>query len=948
MPQFQVSFDISKLKSGAKDAITIIDGVSKSADKASSSVSKIGYAGKDSSGGIKALGASASDAASNVKLLAAQIVGLVGVYKTLGAVAGFVKRGMDFSSSLESSEIAIASIVSATNNIATAEGKALQGAEKFKAAQGLSKEIMDEIQVLALQTTATFDSLADGVAGIVAPATKAGVELEKLPKFAVTAAQAMATMKIPIQQMRTEIESLLSGNINKAQDLLATNLGITGEMVRDWQKQGILVDELNRRMEAFAIAGAEVADSWSGLKGNMEDALNFLSGKSGKGIFEGAKQSYRELLDLMVSTEGQVGVGKDLENIMGLITEIQNAIGDELISVTRDFIGYIKELNKPENLSDFKKDLNDILHVAKTAFDDIRAVGGLIVGIMGDVFDGWQNLPEPVREYGLILALLGGKKLKIALAALAYSEKYITSFFNAASNTGALNFSEFFEKFDEELSKREGQVAALGALKEPSTSGQSRVSANYGGTDGVGGAAAKPKYKTSSAIGGFSGKASTGKSEAEKFAERSAQYAAGLEKLRNEVDALEKSLDPTLTTFEKMSAKILAERDAAIKNADVKAEETVRRKQATAAQAEETAGLEKRKAELEAQSKLDALNAQNMRDRADFYKELAEKTGEYGTSLEYQTQLLEKQRELWIGMGIPVQDVTEMMRLQREELEETVALNERFAAINSRTKELMQDKYYDKPLAGIELSFLDSARDAFAFRDQMRDSFTSMFGTISDAGTSAFQTIFTGGTFEANKFFANLTAQLAAQAAAAAGNTLIKGIFGLLGNALMSGFTGALGQNMFTGTAPLMPIAGGSSWSSPIAGMHDGGVVGRDATFTRAMPLSLWAQAPRYHTGGMAGFRPDELPIIAQRGETILSRADSGGIGAKLDAIVSLLSAQQTTQGAAGGGNTNVVLVDDQRKVKNYLLSPEGGRTFVTMLNNNRQSIQNIANGGRA
>ena len=422
----------------------------------------------------------------------------------------------------------------------------------------------------------------------------------------------------------------------------------------------------------------------------------------------------------------------------------------------------------------------------------------------------------------------------------------------------------------------------------------------------------------------------------------------GLDVLRQEISAFEEALNPALDKYSAMLARIEAERKTAIAKAQADAQKLLLDKKATPEQAAEFENLKVQKAELEAQKKMQDLQNQNLRDRADFYKELAEKTGEYGVSLEYQTQLLEKQRELWIGMGIPVQDVTEMMRLQREELEETVALNERFAAINSRTKELMQDKYYDKPLAGIELSFLDSARDAFAFRDQMRDSFTSMFGTIADAGTSAFQTIFTGGTFEANKFFANLTAQLAAQAASAAGNTLIKGIFGLLGNALMSGFTGALGQNMFTGTAPLMPIPGGSSWSSPIAGMHDGGVVGRDATFTRAMPLSLWAQAPRYHTGGMAGFRPDELPIIAQRGETILSRADSGGIGAKLDAIVSLLSAQRVTQSTAGGGNTNVVLVDDQRKVKNYLLSPEGGRTFVTMLNNNRQSIQNIANGGRA
>lgn len=108
--------------------------------------------------------------------------------------------------------------------------------------------MMKEIQVLALETTATFDSIISGVSGITAPATKAGIALNKLPKFAFTATQAMSAMKIPVEQMRTEIEAILSGNINKAQDVLATNLQITGEMVRSWRDQGVLIQELEKRL----------------------------------------------------------------------------------------------------------------------------------------------------------------------------------------------------------------------------------------------------------------------------------------------------------------------------------------------------------------------------------------------------------------------------------------------------------------------------------------------------------------------------------------------------------------------------------------------------------------------------------------------------------------------------------------------------------------------------
>ncbi len=36
----------------------------------------------------------------------------------------------------------------------------------------------------------------------------------------------------------------------------------------------------------------------------------------------------------------------------------------------------------------------------------------------------------------------------------------------------------------------------------------------------------------------------------------------------------------------------------------------------------------------------------------------------------------------------------------------------------------------------------------------------------------------------------------------------------------------------------------------------------------------MFAAAARFHTGGIAGLRPDEVPIIAQKGEEVLTRDD--------------------------------------------------------------------------
>jgi hypothetical protein len=60
---------------------------------------------------------------------------------------------------------------------------------------------------------------------------------------------------------------------------------------------------------------------------------------------------------------------------------------------------------------------------------------------------------------------------------------------------------------------------------------------------------------------------------------------------------------------------------------------------------------------------------------------------------------------------------------------------------------------------------------------------------------------------------------------------------------------------------------------------HAGGMVGGPG-LGRRVPAMVFAGAPRMHSGGWAGLRPDEVPAILQRGERVLSRAEvANGVG---------------------------------------------------------------------
>lgn len=66
-----------------------------------------------------------------------------------------------------------------------------------------------------------------------------------------------------------------------------------------------------------------------------------------------------------------------------------------------------------------------------------------------------------------------------------------------------------------------------------------------------------------------------------------------------------------------------------------------------------------------------------------------------------------------------------------------------------------------------------------------------------------------------------------------------------------------------------------AAFSSFIASLfHSGGVVGQSAGAVRHMPALAFAGAERYHAGGIAGMRADEVPAILRRGEEVLTQSD--------------------------------------------------------------------------
>lgn len=154
-------------------------------------------------------------------------------------------------------------------------------------------------------------------------------------------------------------------------------------------------------------------------------------------------------------------------------------------------------------------------------------------------------------------------------------------------------------------------------------------------------------------------------------------------------------------------------------------------------------------------------------------------------------------------------------------------------------------------------------------------------------------------------------------------------------------------QALFTAFPELRPFfaAAGAASSGANTGsslgktgasvQHSGGLVGGGSSSrSRVVPSVLFANAPRYHSGGIPGLGADEYATILQKNEEVLS-ADSprnilnGGAAAG-------------GQGGGSGGTARFVLVDDRSKVAEAMSSAEGGQVIVQHIRRNAPTIRRM------
>lgn len=213
------------------------------------------------------------------------------------------------------------------------DGKAIEGtANQMRQVRGVITREYREIQKEVAQISgATASQIYEGFNLILQNSNslgKDGESLANIRKLSTRIAAGANTLGVPGEQMRSEVQSLLTGDV-QVYDQLANKLYGPGarEKIQQLQAEGKYYDDLMQKLKKLYDGQKVLADSLSNVQSNFQDIFETINSEGAqaleRGLAGGMKAVLQSLDRLQGSFKGALrGLSEALEPILAFLGEI--------------------------------------------------------------------------------------------------------------------------------------------------------------------------------------------------------------------------------------------------------------------------------------------------------------------------------------------------------------------------------------------------------------------------------------------------------------------------------------------------------------------------------------------------------------------------------------------------------------------------------------------------
>jgi hypothetical protein len=201
-----------------------------------------------------------------------RLLALAGGTAAIGLLA---KKTFDYNQELESTKNSIAGLLFANEKYVNSVNKAVDADTSWMAAQADASQLMARLQIESLKTAATVPQIADAFGIVYSAIQSAGQstkDLESIITLTTRLTQTANAFHIPMEQIRQEINSMLTGQIT-SDSILAKKLGLTNSDIRKMQGNHKLVLDMIKRTEPYARAADAQSNTVLGKMVNTGEAI---------------------------------------------------------------------------------------------------------------------------------------------------------------------------------------------------------------------------------------------------------------------------------------------------------------------------------------------------------------------------------------------------------------------------------------------------------------------------------------------------------------------------------------------------------------------------------------------------------------------------------------------------------------------------------------------------
>jgi hypothetical protein len=259
------------------------------------------------------------------------------------AAGALFKQVFTYHQDYEATQNAIAGLLFAQQKYVDGVGRAVDETTAWSAANHEAVGVMTRLQQESLKTSATVPQIADAFALVMGAMGQAGQDtsnFEKVITLTTRLTQAAGAMKVPLEQMRQEINSIMTGQVTQ-DSTIAHRLGLDNASIKELQRNGSLADEIIKRTAAYALAADAQANTVRGkLVNTVESIVATLSRafdpiiQRSKGALDGVSEFFAKYGDGIASfVRRAIAAGDELTGRVGAWASEHQAFLKEVGSV---------------------------------------------------------------------------------------------------------------------------------------------------------------------------------------------------------------------------------------------------------------------------------------------------------------------------------------------------------------------------------------------------------------------------------------------------------------------------------------------------------------------------------------------------------------------------------------------------------------------------------------